>query len=150
MQLRDHSEDSFVLAVWQVTDHQPNKSSEEAGGFRNKLQYVCKCLYLYACTCIYIRNYSKYVCILCVYMHRYSHMTVLCHTYYFSAWSCLVQYIWMHISTPTLQIALQIVVSLLTTNSAQRRDLFSPSSFHPSPLSKPRHQYSTEQQRLWG
>lgn len=38
----------------------------------------------------------------------------------------------------------------ISSNSAQRRDLFSPSSFHPPPVSKPRHQYSTEQQRLRG
>lgn len=101
---------SWLFGRLQTTSQM--RAPEEAKGFRNKLQYVCKCLHLYACMCIHICKCSKYVCILYVYMRGYSHMTVLCHTYYFSAWSCLMQCIGTHISISALQISLQIVVSL--------------------------------------
>lgn len=110
---------SWLFGRLQTTSQM--RAPEEARRFRNKLQYTCKCLYLYACMCINIFMYSKYVCILHIYAQRYSHLTVLWHTYYFSAWGCSVQCIGMHISTHTLQIALQIVVSLQCFTQAKEQ-----------------------------
>lgn len=70
----DPSQDSFVVAVWQLTSHQPNESSERGKEFQEQMA-VCRyvhilvCMYVLVCVYLYIYTHSKYVYILYVYKH---------------------------------------------------------------------------------
>lgn len=102
----DPSQDSFVMAVWQLTNHQPNESSQRDREFQEQMAV---CVYVYVCIYTYIHILRMYIFYMYIHTERYPHTIVLCCMCYFSSCSCQMVCVCTHTSTDTLQIPWTVV-----------------------------------------